>query len=138
LSRLEALYITATRLIALSAALVTLTLMIYMARPWGDNYAYQSLSGYAWLLGFAVWATLPYLIILLLARKAFQSQANKLLVIIGALIISLGGVALYIDAAFLHRDPQGGLAFSAVPCYQWIILGLLTGIYFLLSKKQAS
>jgi hypothetical protein len=99
------------RLIAISAALITLTLMIYMARPWGDNYAYQSLSGYAWLLGFAVWAILPYLMVLFMARKAFASQANNFILVIGALIISLGGVALYVDAALLHQDPQGGLVF---------------------------
>jgi uncharacterized membrane protein len=71
------MYYTATRLIALATALITLTLMIYMAQPWGDNYAYQSLSGYAWLLGFAVWAILPYFMILFLVRRAFQSQANS-------------------------------------------------------------
>ena len=131
------MHYTTTRLIALSAALTTLSLMIYMARPRGDNYAYQSLSGYAWLLGFVVWATLPYLMILFLARKASQSQADKLSLMIGALIISIGGVALYLDAALLHRDPQGGLVFLAVPCYQWLILGLLTGLHFVLTKKQA-
>jgi hypothetical protein len=126
------------RLIAISAALITLTLMIYMARPWGDNYAYQSLSGYAWLLGFAVWAILPYLMILFLVRKAFASRANNFVVIVGVLIISLGGVALYVDAALLHRDPQGALVFIAVPLYQLIIIGLLIGIHFFLRKKQAS
>jgi hypothetical protein len=129
---------TATRFIVLAAALITLTLLIYMAQPWGNNYAYQSLSGYAWLLGFAVWAILPYLMTFFLVRKTFPSQANNLIVKISAFIISLGGVALYIDAALLHRDPQGALVFIAVPFYQWIILGLLTGLLFLLSKKQSS
>ncbi len=132
------MHYTATRLIVLSAAMTTLTLLIYMAQPWGDNDAYQSLSEYAWLLGIAVWVTLPHLIILFLARKAFEFKANILMVAIVTLIISFGGVALYVDAAFLHRDPQGGLVFLAVPCYQWIIIGLLTGIHFLLSKKQYS
>jgi hypothetical protein len=128
----------ATRLAALSAALITLILMIYMAQPWGGNYAYQSLSGYAWLLGFAVWATLPYGMIIFLAGKALPSPAQKLLVVISAILISLCGVALYIDAAFLHPDPQGALVFIAVPLYQWIILGLLTGFIFFLNKKQTS
>jgi hypothetical protein len=131
------MHYTATRLIVLSAAMITLTLLIYMAQPWGNNYAYQSLSGYAWLLSIAVWATLPYLIILFLARKAFEFKANILMVVIGTLIISLGGVALYLDAAFLHQDPQGGLVFIAVPLYQWIILGFLTGFHFLIRKKQS-
>jgi hypothetical protein len=126
------------RLIALAGALITLTLLIFMARPWGDNYTYQSLLGYAELLGFAVWATLPYLMVLFMARKAFASQANNFILVIGALIISLGGVALYVDAALLHQDPQSGLVFLAVPCYQWIIIMLLVGISFLFRLKQAS
>jgi len=128
----------AARLVALSAAIITLILMVYMAQPWGDNYAYQSLSGYAWLLGFAVWAILPYVMVIFLVKRAFQSQAHKLIVMVGALIISVGGVACYVDAAFLHRDPQGALVFMAVPFYQWIILGFLAGIHVLLSKKQSS
>jgi hypothetical protein len=58
--------------------------------------------------------------------------------IIGALIISLGGVVLYVDVVFVRWDPQGALVFIAVPFYQWIILGLMTGLHFLLSKKQSS
>ena len=126
------------RQVTLAAALITLTLMIYMAQPWGDNYAYQSLSGYAWLLEFAVWVSLPFLMLLFLVRKAFASEANKLIAITGALIIVLGGVALYVDAALLHRDPQGALVFIAVPFYQWIIIGILAGMHFLLGHKQAS
>ena len=127
----------ATRLIALSAALITLTMMIYMAQPWGDNDAYQSLWGYAWLLALAVWATSPYLMILFLNRKASQVQAIKLADIIGALIVSLG-VLLYVDAAFLHPDPQGALAFITVPLYQWLVLGLLASIHFLFRKVPSS
>ena len=132
------MHYTATRLIAPAAALVTLTLMIYMARPWGDNYAYQSLSGYALLLGFAVWATLPYLVLFIMAKSAVRFKTKEILVLIGALIISVGGMAAYVDAIWLRPDPQGGLAFVAVPLYQWVILGLLAGIHFLLSKKQSS
>ena len=76
--------------------------------------------------------------LLFLVRKAFASQANKLVVMIGALIISLGGVALYVDAALLHRDAQGALVFIAVPFYQWIIIGILVGMHLLLGHKQAS
>ena len=126
------------RLIDLVAALITLTLMILMARPWGDNCAYQSLSGYAWLLAFVVWATLPYLVILFLARKALPSRMHNLMVLIGALAVSLGGVALYVDAAWLQPDPQGALVFIAVSLYQWVILGIVAGILFIFSKKPAS
>jgi len=126
----------ATRLIALAAALITLALLIYAARPWGENSAYQNLSGYIGLLGFAVWVTLPYLMVIFLARKVSVSLRNNLLVIIGTVLISLGGVASYVDAVLLHPDAQGALAFVAVPFYQWISLGLLTGLLFLLRKRQ--
>jgi len=132
------MYLTVTRVTALAAALATLALMADMARPGGDNYAYQNLSGYGWLLALAVWATLPYLMMLFLARKASASKANQVLLVLGALVISGGGVALYVDTAFFHRDPQGGLAFFAVPGFQWLMIGLLTGIQVLLSKRQTS
>lgn len=128
---------TANRLIALSAALVTLTLMISMASPWGDNSAYQTASGYAWLLGIAVWATLPYLTLLFMACKEFRSKVNKIVNICGTLVVALGGVALYLDAAFLHRDPQGGLVFMAVPLYQWLTLAFFAGIQVLFRKSQS-
>jgi hypothetical protein len=128
---------TATRLIALSAALVTLTFMIFMARPWGDNSDYQTASGYAWLLGLAVWATLPYLTLLFMARKKFRSKVNKIVNICGTLVVALGGVALYLDAAFLHRDPQGGLVFMAVPLYQWLTLAFFAGVQVLFRKSQS-
>ena len=121
------------RLIALAGALITLTLMIYMAQPWGDNDAYQSLSGYVGLLALAVWANLPYFMILFLAGKASQPRAIKLTGVIGTLIIS-SGVLLYADAAFLHPDPQGALVFIAVPLYQWLILALWAGIHFLFRR----
>jgi hypothetical protein len=129
---------TATRLIALAAALISLALLIYAAQPWGNNSVYQDLSGYLGLLGFAVWVTLPYLMTLFLAKKALASQANKFFMVIGALLISCGGVALYVEAVLLHRDAQGALAFVAVPFYQWIVLGFLAGLHFLLRKRQSS
>jgi hypothetical protein len=128
----------ATRLIAMAASLITMALLIYAAQPWGNNSTYQDLSGYIGLLGFAVWVTLPYLMTIFWARKASVFQANNFVVIIGALLISIGGVALYVEALVLHRDAQSALAFIAVPFYQWITLGFLTGLHFLLRKKQSS
>jgi len=124
------------RLIAPAAALITLAVMLYMARPWGDHYAYQSFSGYVRLLGFAVWAILPYLMILFLTPEASSPRSTKLLATLGALIISLGGVALYLDAALGHPDPQGGLVFVIVPCYQWLILALWGGLHLFFRKSQ--
>jgi len=128
---------TGTRLIALSAALVTLTFMIFMARPWGDNSDYQTASGYAWLLGLVVWATLPYLMLLFMARKSYRSKRNEFISIVGTVVVACGGIALYLDAALLHRDPQGGLVFMAVPFYQWLTLAFFAGIQVLFRKSQS-
>jgi hypothetical protein len=132
----ETVPLKASSLLALIATLITLALMIYMARPWGDNPANQSLSGYAWLLGFAVWTTLPYLMTLFIAPKAAPFRVGNLIDIIVTLIITVGGVALYVDAAFLHPDPQGALVLIAVPLYQWIILAFWAGIRFFLLRSQ--
>jgi len=130
------MHYTATRLSALAAALITLALLIYAARPWGGNSAYQDLSAYLGLLGFAVWVTLPYLMITFLARKALA--VSNIFLIIAAVLISFGGVALYVEALLLHRDAQSALAFVAVPFYQWIALGFLAGLHFLLRKRHSS
>jgi hypothetical protein len=131
------MYTKLTHFLTLVAILVTLILMTYMAWPWNDHYAYHNLSGYAWLLGLAGWATLPYLMLLFSAPKASRSKAKKIIHIVGTSVITLGGVALYLDAAFFHPDPQGGLAFMAVPLYQWLALGFLAGIQVLFGKSQS-
>jgi len=108
-----------------------------MARPWSDNSAYQSASDYAWLLGLVVWATLPYLMLLFMARKSYRSKPNEFISIVVTVVVACGGIALYLDAAFLHRDPQGGLVFMAVPLYQWLTLAFFAGIQVLFRKSQS-
>jgi hypothetical protein len=125
------LYLTATQILAILAALSTLALMAYAAQPWGDNAFYRGLLGYAWLLLMAVWATLHYLVLFIMAKRAVHSRAKKFFALLGALIIAGSGLAAYVDAIWLHPDPQSGLAFIAVPLYQWLIVGLLAAILWL-------
>jgi hypothetical protein len=126
----------ATRCLSLAAALGTLALMVLAARPWGDNDAYQGWRGYAGLLFLAVWATLPYLGIVILSKRAVHTWAREILVLAGALIVTVGGLAAYVDAVWLHPDPQGGLAFIVVPLYQGIVLGVLAALQLLVKKKR--
>jgi hypothetical protein len=74
--------------------------------------------------------------LLFTAPKASHSKAKKINHIVGTSVITLGGVALYLDAAFLRPDPQGGLAFMAVPLCQWLALAFLAGIQVLFGKSQ--
>ena len=111
--------------------------MVYAARPWGDNDAYQDWWGYAGLLFLAVWATLPYVGLFILAKRPVPARAREILLLVGALIVTVGGLAAYVDAIWLHPDPQGGLASVTVPLYQLIIVGLLAVLQFLLKKSDA-
>ena len=127
----------ATRILAILGALSTLAFMVTMARPWGDNDAYQGLGGYLWLLFLALWAILPYLLLFIMANRVVNFKNKAIFLLIGALIMVGGGMAAYVDAMWLHPDPQGGLVFIAVPLYQWIIVGLLAGFLWLAKKGGA-
>lgn len=124
------------RWLAILAALSTLALMISAARPWGGNSTYLGWWGYAGLLLLMAWATLPYLGILLLAGRDLPVKAGKGILLMGSLIIAGCGLAAYVDAFWLHPDPQGGLAFMAVPLYQLIFTGLLAGLLWLARKSR--
>ena len=130
------MYYTATRLLATVAALSTLALMVHAARPCADNYAYQDFWGYARLLLLAVWVTLPYLLLVIMAKSAFPFTTKEIIVMSAALIVCVGGMAAYVDAMWLRPDPQGGLAFLAVPLYQMIIVALLAGLQLLVKKTH--
>ncbi len=71
-----------------------------------------------------------------MAKSAVRFATKEIFVFIGALMISLGGMAAYVDAIWLRPDPQGGLAFLAVPLYQMIIVALLAGLQLLVKKVQ--
>jgi len=129
------MYYPATRLLAVVGAVSTLALMVGAARPWGDNYAYQGLWGYASLLLLAIWVALPYLLLCIIAKSAVPFQTKEIIVLIGALIIFVGGMAVFVDAIWLHPDPQSGLAFLAVPLYQMIVVGLLKGLEWVVGKN---
>ena len=127
-----------TRWLAAAGAMGTLALMVYAARPWGNTDAYQDFGGYARLFLLAVWAGLPYLGLVILVKRAAPVKAREIIVLIGALIITIGGLAAYVDAIWLHPDPQGGLAFVAVPLYQWLMVGLLAVLQLLMKKSGNS
>ncbi|MFZ2089217.1 MAG: hypothetical protein WAU47_11620 [Desulfobaccales bacterium] len=73
-----------------------------------------------------------------MAKRAVRVASKGILLLIGALIVAVGGMAAYVDAFWLHPDPQAGLAFMAVPLYQLIIVGLLAGLQFLVKKSPGA
>jgi hypothetical protein len=100
-------------------AVATLAIALYMARPWGDNHAYQDASGYRFLGGMLPWAVSPYAALALGARLLRRSRVALQVLAGGALLIGLAAMVAYVDAAFVHLDPQGGLVFVFAPLVQW-------------------
>ncbi len=105
--------------------LCTVTLMVYAAHPWGDNYAYQTLTDYIFLTAFAFWAVIPYLALMLLIQIFHRHKISIYVTLIGAGIICLASVGLLIDMVFIHVDAQGSLLFLFLPVYQWVAIFIL-------------
>ena len=110
-------------ILSIAAGVVTLAVGIYMAQPWGDNYAYQSLGDYVVLLIMLSWATAPYLYIFHHARRASLPEAAAISNIVAALVVCVGGIYLMVDAGFINIDAQGGLILIVLPFYQWLFIG---------------
>ena len=126
---------TTMRLLASLAAIATVALAIYAAQPWGDNYAYQNLSGYLLLIVFVAWAISPYIYLFLSAGRHSPQRIRDLFRISVTLLICMGGLTVVVDIVFIHPDAQGGLVFLFLPIYQWIVIGILELTLALLRSK---
>ena len=109
-----------------------------MAQPWGDNYAYQSLSGYATLALFLLWALTPYLYLIRQSLKIDLSGSVVLSTFVSSVLICAGGALLLIDAAFVNIDAQGGLVILFLPIYQWLLVGVIRVITGLWGARHAT
>jgi hypothetical protein len=107
------------RALILFGIVATSALLICLARPWEDIFAPELAPEYWGFLYALFWVTTPYLPLLVIARKPHPVRALNLLRLIGAAIICLGGVGIYLDVYFRHADPLSFLVFIAVPFYQW-------------------
>lgn len=94
-------------------------LAIDMARPWGDNYAYQGIADYLRLAAFLLWAISPLAALAVGAGLFRRARMASRVFVAGAIVIALAGVFAYVDAALLHPDAQGGLVFLFAPLFQW-------------------
>lgn len=100
------------------SAVAVMAIGIYMAQPWGDNYAYQDARSYWELCLILVFAISPYIALALCAKLFAKSEGASRLFLICSLLIGIAGLAAYIDAAFIHVDAQGGLIFLFLPMVQ--------------------
>jgi len=107
------------------AAVTTISLGIYAARPWGDNYAYQDPMGYVGLVGFLLWAVSPYVALAGMFRIIKAGRRRSWVRLIGSLIVAGFGAFVIVDTTFVHIDAQGGLVFLFAPLYQWFGVGII-------------
>lgn len=114
----------------------SVALAIHMARPWGDNYAYQDFSGYVGLGMFMLWAIAPLAALAWAGGWFRPARIASWVYAVGAGGIALSGLYAYVDAALVHLDPQGGLVFLFVPMVQWVaVFGL--GVVCLVLRRVA-
>ena len=109
-------------------SLLTIIVGIYMAQPWGDNYAYQNLSSYAVLALFLLWALTPYVYLIRQPLKSDLSNSVVLSTLVSSVLVCVGGAFLLIDTAFINIDAQGGLVLLFLPIYQWLLIGVIRAI----------
>lgn len=110
---------TSLYLFLLLCTVATVAIGIHMARPWGDNYAYQDASGYGVLALMLPWAVSPYAGLAFGLRLLRRSRVASRVFAGSAPILAIPGLVAYVDAAFVHLDAQGGLVFVFAPLLQW-------------------
>jgi hypothetical protein len=114
----------AIRLIASVSIIFSIILEVVAAQPWGNNYAYQDISGYLTLLLFMTWSVTPYLYLFHSSRLNSKIRIKNMLRTVIAFIICVIGIGIFLDVTFIHRDAQGGLVFLILPIFQWLVIGV--------------
>ena len=85
-------------------------------------------------VGLLVLAVSPYLYGMVLTKLVSKRKAIVSVALLVSVVV-IGGIALLIDAMYIHTDPQSALVFVVIPVYQWALLLLATLPVYLLNKK---
>ena len=115
---------------------ITVALSIYSARPWGDNYAYQSISGYLNLILFEAWLSIPFIILHFLNKKYGNNYILKYIILFSVIVVTVFGGYVYIDAVFIHTSSTSALIFVFLPVYKILFLGVITLICLIINKSH--
>ena len=117
----------AAYLVTALAAATTLAIGLHtMSNPYSQS-----------ALGLIVWAVSPYGLLALLVT-ATKSRSAKFGALVLSVLASILGLALIIDAMYIHLDAQGGLVYIFAPLWQWVgLLVLALPVLFLNRVKNA-
>jgi len=107
---------------------VSVSFSLYAAQPWGENYAYQDISGYFSLFLFEFWIFLPFFILFLLNNKYKNSNKHLKLLTMVCVLISLSAAYIYFESTVLGSSSTSSLIFLFLPLYQlfFLVITLLT------------
>ena len=97
---------------------------------------FDALDKSAILIGlvFIGWGISPYILLLVLNKMARRVKA-KVVVLVSSIINAALGLAVIIDAMYIHPDAQGGLVFIFIPFYQWVLAIFSLLPFSLLNRK---
>ena len=107
---------------------------IHAAQPWGDNYAYQDISGYLSLLFFELWICLPFLVLFLQNKIYKNSNTHLKFLTLICLFIVISSTYIYIESIFYSSSSTSSLIFLFLPVYQLIFLTITFGVCVVISK----
>ncbi len=131
-------YRTGLRRANLGCAALAAGLVLWRARPWTGEPPYDGAAGLLALPVAMAWCVSPYL--LLAAASDWQRDRPRVFPwrFAAATVLGPGGTYLYLDAAFIHPDPQSALAFLVIPLYQWCGIAASEALLRLLPRMWQS
>ncbi len=107
-----------TQIIAIVGGLLTAGFVIYAA---GDAES----GSLPFLVIAIVWTVLPYVALVLLARRAFSWRYWPATLVISTLAVMAFGLYFFWLGFFAYPDPQSGWLFIILPFYQLAFTGVL-------------
>ena len=110
-----------------SAVITTIAIGLYTV---DDPYKLMAVA-------IITWSVSPYALLALLIKLSISKLAQIASLAISIMAIVFG-LALIIDAMFIHLDAQGGLIYLVAPLWQWVGLLILTLPVVFLNKEGNS
>ena len=125
----------ASILIAALGALATLGIMFYASS------GPENVSDLLFVLGFAVWALLPYLALIFLARRVHRkegSSAARVAVLVASVVVVVLSVLAYWISIFHSESSTSALVFVFIPFYALAGIAAVFLLTWLLMRSRAS
>lgn len=120
---------------AIAGIVLTLTLGVWSAQPWADNYAYRDAGDYLMLTGFLAWAVAPYAYFILLPANTSKGESALARLVVTILICGLG-MYVVVEAVLIHPGAQSAMVFIFAALYQWAMIVLYAVVVWVLARLR--